>query len=80
MAGGCITIFTLPASWPLDFALPLTFIAIVVPLVRDRAMLLTAAVAGIVATLAADLPFRLGLLAAALAGIAAGWWAARTVR
>ncbi|CDI03158.1 AzlC-like protein [Candidatus Competibacter denitrificans Run_A_D11] len=65
----------LPADWPLDFALPLTFIAIVVPLIRSRAMLLAAGVAGSVALLAAGLPFKLGLLAAALAGMAAGWWA-----
>lgn len=65
----------LPADWPLDFALPLTFIAIVIPLIRNRAMLLAAVVAGGVALLAAGLPFKLGLLAAALAGMAAGWWA-----
>lgn len=70
----------LPADWPLDFALPLTFIAIVVPLIRSRAMLLAAGVAGGVALLAAALPFKLGLLAAALAGMAAGWWAADKAR
>jgi hypothetical protein len=43
-------------------------------------MLLAAVVAGIVALLAAGLPFKLGLLAAALAGMAAGWWVAGTVR
>lgn len=64
----------LPSDWPLDFALPLTFIAIVVPLIRSRAMLLAAVVAGCVALLTAGLPFKLGLLAAALAGMAAGWW------
>lgn len=70
----------LPADWPLDFALPLTFIAIVVPLIRSRAMLLAAGVAGGVALLAAGLPFKLGLLAAALAGMAAGWWAVDKAR
>lgn len=79
-AAGVLLGARLPASWPLDFALPLTFIAIVVPLIRDRAMLLAAVVAGIVALLAAGLPFKLGLLAAALAGMAAGWLAAETVR
>jgi 4-azaleucine resistance transporter AzlC len=79
-AAGVLLGARLPASWPLDFALPLTFIAIVVPLIRDRAMLLAAVVAGIVALLAAGLPFKLGLLVAALAGMAAGWLAAETVR
>ena len=70
----------MPSDWPLDFALPLTFIAIVVPLIRDRSMLLAAAVAGVMALLAAGLPFKLGLLAAALTGMMAGWWAAEKIR
>ena len=70
----------LPAHWPLDFALPLTFIAIVAPLIRSWAMLATAAVSGIVALLAAGLPFKLGLPAAALAGMVAGWWVAEARR
>ena len=40
----------------------------------------TAAVSGMVALLAAGLPFKLGLLAAALTGMAAGWWLAETRR
>ena len=70
----------LPSDLGLDFALPLTFIAIVVPLIRDRSMLLAAAVAGVMALLAAGLPFKLGLLAAALTGMMAGWWAAEKIR
>lgn len=70
----------LPAHWPLDFALPLTFIAIVAPLIRTRALLATATVSGMVALLASGLPFKLGLPAAALAGIAAGWWLAEARR
>ncbi len=79
-AAGVILGARLPAHWPLDFALPLTFIAIVAPLIRSRAMVATAAVSGIVALLAAGLPFKLGLLTAALAGIAAGWWLAEARR
>ncbi|MFL5274680.1 MAG: AzlC family ABC transporter permease [Anaeromyxobacteraceae bacterium] len=62
----------LPSSVPLDFALPLTFIAITVPMIRSRAALAAAATAGAVALAAADLPYKLGLVAASLAGIAAG--------
>lgn len=69
----------LPADWPLDFALPLTFIAIVVPLIRNRTMLAVAAVSGIAALLLAGLPFKLGLLVAALAGMAVGWRLAGSV-
>lgn len=62
----------LPADLPLDFALPLTFIAIVVPLIADRARLLAALSAGAVAVALAGLPYKLGLVVAALAGLAAG--------
>ncbi|MDS4021436.1 MAG: AzlC family ABC transporter permease [Candidatus Competibacter sp.] len=72
-AAGVLLGARLPADWPLDFALPLTFIAIVVPMIRNRTMLAVAAVSGIVALLAAGLPFKLGLLAAALAGMTVGW-------
>ena len=79
-AAGVLLGARLPADWPLDFALPLTFIAIVVPLIRNRTLLAVAAVSGIVALLAAGQPFKLGLLAAALAGIAVGWRLAGGVR
>jgi 4-azaleucine resistance transporter AzlC len=62
----------LPADLGLDFALPLTFIAIVVPLIDGRARLLAALVAAAAAVLLADLPYKTGLFAAALAGLAAG--------
>lgn len=61
-----------PASWSLDFALPLTFIALVVPTLRDRAGIATALVAGLAATVLAALPFKAGLLLATLVGIGVG--------
>lgn len=62
----------LPADLGLDFALPLTFIAIVVPLIDGRARLVAALAAATVAVLLAGLPYKTGLFAAALAGLAAG--------
>ena len=62
----------IPAAWGLDFTLPLTFIAIVVPSLKDRASVLAALTAGAVALLAKDMPFKLGILTAALAGIIIG--------
>ena len=62
----------LPSDLGLDFALPLTFIAIVVPLIDSRARVLAALVAGAVAVLLAPLPYKTGLFAAALVGLAAG--------
>jgi len=62
----------IPAEWPLAFMLPLTFIALLVPVLRDGASVAAAALAAGVGLLAAGLPFRIGLLIAAFAGIVAG--------
>ncbi len=59
-----------PESWGLDFALPLTFIALVVPTLKDRAGFITAVVAGLGALLFFGLPYNLGLIVAS--GIAIG--------
>jgi 4-azaleucine resistance transporter AzlC len=62
----------IPASWPLSFVLPLTFIALVVPALKDRAGVIAALVAGLVGLLAFNLPYKMGLLLAALIGIITG--------
>jgi len=59
----------IPARWSMDFIVALTFIALLVPLLNDRLMRSAALVGGIVA-LAPQLPFRLNLITAALAGAA----------
>src|SRR5690606_6721551 len=59
----------IPESWSLEFALPLTFIAMLVPVLRDRPAIAAALSAGVVALVASSLPYELGLIAAALAGI-----------
>ena len=64
----------IPAEWGLDFALPLTFIALVVPGLRDRSGVLTAAIASLAALLFFGLPFKLGLIASAFIAIVAGLW------
>ena len=63
---------TIPESWPLEFALPLTFIAMLVPMLRDKAIVAAALSAGFTAVLGAALPYRLGLVLAALTGICVG--------
>lgn len=63
---------SLPDSATLSFVLPLTFIALVVPAIRDRAGLAAAVIAGLIGVLAMNFPFKTGLLAAALIGILAG--------
>ena len=62
----------IPSTWPLDFALPLTFIAMVMPVLKDRPVVAAALSAGTVALLAFFLPFKLGLILAALVGILVG--------
>lgn len=62
----------LPAEWGLDFTLALTFIGIVFASVRDRPALAAAVTAGLTAVAAADLPYKLGLMLAALVGISVG--------
>ena len=64
----------IPAEWGLDFALPLTFIALVAPGLKDRSGVLTAIVASLAAILFFGLPFKLGLIASAFIAIAAGLW------
>lgn len=62
----------IPASWSLDFAATLTFIALVVPLLRDRAMIAAALAASVVAALTLGAPLKLGLAMAALSGVVVG--------
>ena len=62
----------LPPEWGLEFGVPLTFIALLVPGLRDRALVVAACVSGTVACAAISLPYNLGLFLAALTGIAGG--------
>jgi predicted branched-subunit amino acid permease len=60
------------ATLGLDFAMVATFAAIVALQLRDRPVLCAALAAGAVALLARDLPYKLGLMLAAIAGVATG--------
>lgn len=62
----------IPESWSLDFALPLTFIAMLVPVLKHRPAIAAALSAGVVAMIAFPLPYKLGLILAALVGIIVG--------
>ncbi len=69
-----------PESWSLDFALPLTFMALLAPILISRPMIVAAIVGGAVAVLTNDVSYNLGLLIGSLAGIAAGVATERMVR
>ncbi len=62
----------IPESWALDFALPITFLAMVGPMMRTLAHVVAALVAIVVALLTVAVPFNLGLLIAGAAGMVAG--------
>lgn len=60
-----------PASWSIDFVVALTFIGVLAPLLRNRAMA-AAAVSGGLTSVFLLLPLKLNLMAAALLGAAVG--------
>jgi predicted branched-subunit amino acid permease len=73
-AGSLIGIFVgsaIPSAWGLGFAGTLAILCITVPLVVNRPALCGVLVAGPVAVLANGFPYKLGLLAAVLAGMLA---------
>ena len=67
----------IPKEWSLEFAATLGLIALVMPLLFDRAVVWGALAAGAVALAAAKLPLNLGLLAAILVGVIVGLVVAR---
>jgi 4-azaleucine resistance transporter AzlC len=71
-AVGALVGAQVPGDWQLDFAVPLMFIALLIPSVRGRPGALAALTGGGLAIWLAGLPYNLGLVTAALAGIAAG--------
>lgn len=58
-------------SWGLDFAMPVSFIGMTIPFVKNRASVVCVLTAGLVSLLTGGLPYKLGLIAAALAGVLA---------
>lgn len=61
-----------PGGWGFEFALIVTFIGMVVPMVQSAPLLACVVTAGITALLCHGLPNGLGLILAAVAGVAAG--------
>ena len=61
-----------PASWGLDFAFPLSFLALMFTAIKDKPSVIAALVGGTTAIITKGLPYNLGLILAATLGIAAG--------
>ena len=61
-----------PASWQLDFAIPLAFIASLAITVRSMPLAAAAVAGGVASVVLFALPLKLGLIAACLLGLLAG--------
>jgi predicted branched-subunit amino acid permease len=61
-----------PTSWQLDFAIPLSFIAILCLSVRTAPLAAAAVAGGVASLLLANLPLKLGLIVACFVGLFAG--------
>lgn len=62
----------IPPGIPIDFAVPITFLALITPMLRTRAHWVAAIVSVVLALVLRGLPYNLGLLIAALCAMAAG--------
>lgn len=70
-----------PERWELDFAITLCFVSLLVPVLKNRPMLLAGLVSGAIAVPLYGLPYNLGLFVSSLCGVMAGisaeYWRAR---
>lgn len=58
-----------PAAWALDFAVPLSFVALVIPTLKSRKYVLVAVFSSIVSVILHTMPYRTGLIITALLSI-----------
>ena len=70
---GVLSAEVIPEKWSLTFAIALTFIAIVIPLVKSKSEIISFITAGVLSIVLQPLPWKLWLITAALGGIFAGW-------
>ena len=63
-----------PVNLSLDFAIPLVFLALVMPALQSRAHWATAIIAATTAAFTTNMPLKLGLISAALVGVTVGAW------
>ncbi|HZI82692.1 MAG TPA: AzlC family ABC transporter permease [Casimicrobiaceae bacterium] len=62
----------IPAAWQLDFVVPLCFLAVLAPVLRDRVSVLVFVVAAVAVVALDAMPLRLSMICGGLLGIAAG--------
>ncbi|MEP5727852.1 MAG: AzlC family ABC transporter permease [Sulfitobacter sp.] len=61
-----------PESWALDFAIPITFLAMIAPMFRTLPHVIAAFVAVVASLLCASVPYSLGIIIAGMIGMIAG--------
>jgi predicted branched-subunit amino acid permease len=64
---------SIPKNWSLEFMASIALLVLLVPMARQRPMLVAAAAGGFTAVLLRGMPLRLGLIVAIVAGICAGF-------
>lgn len=69
---GAVAGTAIPQDFALDFALPITFLALIAPALRTLPHVVAALTSVLVALLLAGMPYSLGLLVAAMAAMGAG--------
>lgn len=62
----------IPAGWHLEFAIPLCFLSLIFPVLRDRPSMFAALVSGVMALVCRNAPLHSGMIIAAVSGIATG--------
>lgn len=65
------------SNWGLDVAMPVTFIGMIIPFVKTIPLAICVLTAGAASLLTLGMPYKLGIVASAFAGIAAGLTAER---
>ena len=66
-----------PATWSLDFAIPLVFLSLVLPALQTKSHWAAAIAASVAAAFCTAFPLKLGLIAAAVTGVLIGVWSER---
>ena len=67
----------IPEAWSLEFTIPLVFLALLIPTLKNRPAIAAATVGGTVALLGYSMPYNLGLIVGAVSGVVAGVLAER---
>jgi 4-azaleucine resistance transporter AzlC len=68
------------SGWGLDVAMPITFIGMIIPFVKSLPVAVCILTAGAAALMTLTLPYKLGIVVSAFAGISAGLMAERTLK